>query len=268
MSDENQPYSKTGKFVENLKTTQNSTDEDKELYSKYVPKYIQKNWKSIFSKQLYGIGKDILHTNNLLIQYGFTKQRPPVPEQGSSQYSFTDKNDQIHLWGFGMVFASGNHGLYLWRHEFVPKLLDINSLPSNVWSPEQLPECTIPKTPDETSLMLQLLVKSIKWLERYENWVVATCGQSYRDKSLRSPNSSSTSSLYLDQKWSELNEKFEKILKNSEPEPVEDVIETEPVQPNFEQPSVVPKNTCGACGENYPEDMKFCPSCSWEELPC
>ena len=77
-----------------------------------------------------------------------------------------------------------------------------------------------------------------------------------------------TSSVYLDQKWSELNEKFEKILKNSEPEQDEAIIETEPVQPNFEQPFSNPEDTCGACGENYPEDMKFCPSCSWEELPC
>ena len=76
------------------------------------------------------------------------------------------------------------------------------------------------------------------------------------------------SSACLDQKWSKLNEKFEKILKNSEPEQnYDDTIDLEPVQPNFEQPSVIPKNTCGACGENYPEDVKFCPSCNWEDLP-
>ena len=266
----NQPYSTTGKFVENLKTRQNSTKEkDSELYSKHVPKYIQKNWKSLFSKELYGIGKDILNKNNLLLQYGFTKQRPPIPEQGSSQYSLIDKDDQIILWGFGMIFATGNNGVFLWRHEFVPKLLDVSLLPSNVWTPEQITPLTIPKTPDQTLLMLQLLVKSMKWLESYEKWIISTCGQPYRDKTLQSQNSSNASSVCLDEKWAELNEKFEKILKNSESEQEYDEIESEPIQPDLAQPPVVtPKKTCGACGENYPEDVKFCPSCQWEELPC
>ncbi len=277
---ENQPYSLTGKFVENLKTTeQNSTNEkDNSLYSKYVPKYIQKNWKNLFSKELFGIGKDILYKNNLLIQYGFSIKRPPIPEQGSSQYSLHDKNDLIILWGFGMIFATGNKGLFLWRHEFVPKLIDINSLPSNIWAPDQLPKRTIPKTPDEKHLMLQLLVKSIKWLERYENWIITMCGETYRNQSLQSPNSSKMTSIRLDQKWSEINEKFEKILKKIEQEQTSDVIESKPIeskpveskpiQPNIERSAVIPKNTCGACGENYPEDIKFCPSCNWEDLPC
>ena len=275
---ESQPYSVTGKFVENLKTTkQNSSEKDNAVYSKYIPKHVQKNWKSLFSKQLYGLGKDILHTNNLLLQYGFTKQRPPVPSQGSSQYSFSDQNVQMIMWGFGMIFAIGNNGLFLWRHDFVPKLLNVDSLPSHIWEPEQISKCKIPKTLDEIQLMLQLLVKSMKWLESYEKWINSTCGESYRGKSLQSQNSSSASSVFLDQKWSELNEKFEKILKNSEPEQnsgainseqTYETIESKSVQLNFEQSAVIPKKTCGACGENYPEDIKFCPSCSWEELPC
>ncbi len=265
----NQPYSLTGKYVENLKTTQNSTkEEDSQIYSKYVPKNIQNSWKKLFSKQLYGIGKDIMYNKNLLLQYGFTKLRPPNPEKGSSQYTLTGKNDQIILWGFGMVFATKNKGLFLWRHEFVPKLLDVNTLSSQVWAPEQLPQCTIPKTPDEMLLTLQLLFKSMKWLEGYEKWIIATCGQSYRDKSLQAANSSNVTSFYLDQKWSELNKKFEKILTNSEPEQNYDVIESEPVQPNFEHPIVIPEKICGPCGDMYPENGEFCPSCGWEDLPC
>ena len=107
MKDENQPYSKTGKFVENLKTTQTSSDDDIELYSKYTKIYSKELEKYFFKKQLFGIGKDIMYTNNLLIQYGFTKQRPPIPEQGSSQYSLTDKNDTI-LVGFW-------NGICIWK---------------------------------------------------------------------------------------------------------------------------------------------------------
>lgn len=269
----NPHYSKTGRFVEDLKSRQDSAKENYP-YSKYVPKYIQKNWKSLFSKQLYGIGKDILYENNLLIQYGFTKQIPPASEQGSSQYSLTDKNGQIILWGFGMIFAKGSNGVFLWRHEFEPKLLDVNLLPSNVWEPGQLPQLTIPNTSNERHLMLQLLVSSIKWLERYENWVMDMCGESYRNRSLQSPSSSNMPSVRLDQKWSEINEKFEKILKKSDLGKISDDTEPEHPLPNQPKPanlprhSVIPKNTCGACGENYPEDIKFCPSCNWEDLPC
>lgn len=263
---ENQPYSITGKFVEDLKTRQNSAKDNP--YSKYIPKYIQKNWQRLFSKQLYGIGKDILYGNNLLLQYGFTKQRSPVPNQGSNQYSLTEQNDQIILWGFGMVFVTGNNGLFLWRHEFEPKLFDVNLLPSHVWAPDQLPQRTIPQTSDEKHLMLQLLVKSIKWLELYENWIITTCGESYRTESLQTQKSSKKSSVCLEGKWSELHKKFRKILKNHELKQNSSIHKPEPIHTDLDRLSVTPKKTCGACGDSYPEDVQFCPSCNWEALPC
>ena len=277
------PFSATGKFVEKLKSTEqiSTKEEDVLSYSKYIPKYIQKNWKTLFSKQIYGFGKDILYTKNLLIEYGFTNQRPPIPEQGTTQYSFTEQNDQIILWGFGMVFVSKNNALFLWRHEFKPKLIDVNLLPTHLWEPSQLKQkSTIPETSDERLLMLQLLVKSMKWLEKYEKWVLTTCGETYRNKSLQGQYSRHTSDIQLDKKWSELSEKFTKILKTFEPEQNYDEVESEPIQPNPEQspeniiqsnpkqPSQNGKKVCGACGENYPEEVSFCPSCMWEDFAC
>ena len=195
-------------------TMQNSTKKkDAHPYSRHIPKYLQNEWKKLFSEQLYCIGKDILHKDNLLLQYGFTRQRPPNPKMGSSQYSFTEQNGQVILWGFGMIFATKNDGMFLWRHEFEPKFLNVNLLLPNLWDPDQLPQRTIPKTAEETLLMLQLLVKSMKWLESYENWVLATCGQTYRNESLRSRYPSAAHHIRLDEKWSELSEKFTKILK-------------------------------------------------------
>ena len=149
---------------------------------------------------------------------GFTRQRPPNPDMGSSQYSFTEQNDQVILWGFGMIFATKNDGLFLGRHEFEPKFLKVNSLLPNIWDPDQFPPRTIPKTQEETLLMLQLLVKSIKWLENYESWVLAKCGQLYRNESLYGKNSHGEHHICLDKKWHELSEKFAKILKTSKPE--------------------------------------------------
>jgi hypothetical protein len=151
----------------------------KEIYCRYIPKNVQNEWRQLFTKQLYCIGKDIVNPNNLLLQYGFTRQRPPNPDLGSSQYSLETPIYRIILWGFGMIFATKNTGLFLWRHEFEPKLLCMDALLSNLWDPDQLPSCTAPKTTQEFSLMLQLLIQSIKWFEQYESWVLDTCGQCY-----------------------------------------------------------------------------------------
>ena len=187
----------------------------KQLHTTHIPKYIQNEWRRLFTKELYGIGKDILHKDNLLLEYGFTRQRPPNPDMGSSQYSLTDKDDQIILWAWGMVFATKNDGLFLWRHEFEPKLLNVDSLLSNMWDSNQLTQCTIPKTGKETLLMLQLLDKSMKWLENYEKWILTTCGQTYRSESLQSKFPSDTPHIRLDEKWHELSEKFSKILQRN-----------------------------------------------------
>jgi hypothetical protein len=95
------PFSITGKFFEKLKATKQNSSEKKnnQSYSEYVPKYIQKNWQKFFTKQIYTFGKDILYERNLLLEYDFTKQRPPNNAQGTSHYSLTEQDDQIILWG-------------------------------------------------------------------------------------------------------------------------------------------------------------------------
>ena len=59
----------------------------------------KKTGKFIF-KRIVWYWKRYTVQNNLLLQYGFTKQRPPVPEQGSSQYSLTEKwsNNFVGFW--------------------------------------------------------------------------------------------------------------------------------------------------------------------------
>ena len=184
-----------------------------QAYPVHIPKNIQIEWSRLFTKQLYGIGKDILHKDNLLLQYGFTRKRPPNMDEGSSQYSFVNKTDKIILWGFGIMYTTKNYGLFLGRHAFGPKLIKVNSLLHNIWEPDQISHGTLPKTTEETLLMLQLLIKSIKFLENYENWVLGICGESYRNESLQDMHSQVAPTIHLDKKWSELSKKFEKILR-------------------------------------------------------
>ena len=139
---------------------------------------------------------------------------------------------------------------------------------------------TSTKTTDEKFLMLELLVKSMKWLEKYEKWVLKICGDKYRNESLQGQYSSKASAVKLDEKWSELSTRFTKILKTFEPEQNFEQVKSNPIQPNLEQPSqniIQPnpkqlsqntKKVCGACGEHYPEEVSFCPSCMWEDLAC
>ena len=263
------PFSITGKFVEKLKATkQDSTEEENsQSYSEYVPKYIQKDWQRFFTKQIYAFGKDILYERNLLLEYGFTKQRPPNNAPGTSQYSLTEQDDKIILWGFGMIFATKNDAVFLWRHEFIPKLISVSSLPSHIWEPEQIPQCTVPNTSDEKRLMLKLVLKSMKWLQRYEEWVLKTAGQPYRDSSLKGQHLPSP--VRLDEKWSKLSEKFPKILQTFEsPEQDYNAGALEPLQTNLKQQSQKTKKACGACGDSWPEEVSFCPSCGWEGLAC
>ena len=188
-------------------------------YSGHISRRLQIEWKRLFTKQLYCIGKDIRHADNLLLQYGFTRQRPPNPDKGSSQYSLAEQDGRVILWGFGMVFATKNDGLFLWRHEFEPKLLNAGSLRPNLWDPDQLPQLAVPKTSREMSLMLQLLIGSTKWLEGYESWVLATCGQAYRNESLRGKHSSDSTHSRLDERWANLSKKFARCAQPASEEP-------------------------------------------------
>ncbi len=192
------------------KSKNTAKEKHAQAYSVHIPKNIQIEWGRLFTKQLYGIGKDILHKENLLLQYGFTRKRPSNSSEGSSQYSFVDKTYKIILWGFGMMCATKNDGLFLGRHAFEPKLLKVNSLSPNIWEPDQISHGMLPKTTEETLLMLRLL-KSIKFLENYENRVLEMCGESYRTESLQGMHSHGVHHIRLDKKWSELSEKFEKI---------------------------------------------------------
>ena len=178
-----------------------------------VPKNLQNKWKKLFTSQLFCIGIDIHHKENLLLEYGFARERPPNPDEGSSQYSFTKQDKLVVMWGFGMLFATKNDGLFLWRHEFEPKFIKANLLLSNTWSPDQLPQRTIPKTPEEIRHILHMLVESIKWLEDYENWIYSTCGESYRDDILREKRTPKIPYNRLNEGWHDLFEKFSDILK-------------------------------------------------------
>lgn len=197
------------------KSQKSTKRNDVQSCSIHIPKNIQIEWSRLFTKQLYGIGKDILHKDNLLLQYGCTINRPPNSNEGSSQYSFVDKSGKIILWGFGMMCATKNEGLFLGRHAFGPKLFKVDSLLSNIWEPNQISHGMLPKTTKETLLMLKLLVKSIKWLECYENWVLSICGEPYRNESLQGMHPSGVRHIRLDKKWSELSEKFVKIMREN-----------------------------------------------------
>ncbi len=121
---------------------------------------------------------------NLLLEYGFSRQRPPVGAAGSSAYmKTTDADMVIVLWGFGAFCGSpANGGVYLKRYEFTPQYIpriDTRRLP---WLPDQMRVTVIPRETDVQQRMRRQFVALLEWIAQYETWVRDSCGIEYRQQ--------------------------------------------------------------------------------------
>lgn len=147
----------------------------------------------LFDQQCWCWGRDIVSPQgNLLSQYGFVKLKPPPEQHGGSLYLWRDYNDDgsvrrlVGLWGFGIYYATPQHGaLFLRRFEFQPRWVS-NPLPINamqvspIWRPDQLD--LFASQPDDG--MTALFKQALTWLADYEAWVVQQRGHVYRHISL------------------------------------------------------------------------------------
>ncbi len=121
---------------------------------------------------------------NLLLEYGFSRQRPPVGATGSSAYmKTTDGGVVIVLWGFGAFCGSPtNGGVYLNRYEFNPEYIprmDTQRLP---WLPDQMRGTVIPYETEVQQRMQRQFFTLLEWIAQYESWVRHSCGIEYRQQ--------------------------------------------------------------------------------------
>jgi len=139
-----------------------------------LPRSIRKSGQCLFNQQLWCWGADVRReAGNLLLAYGFHRQRPPANQQGGSMYSLqlTD-GTYIYLWGFGLLYGKdAEEALFLKRSDFIPRLLPKRMISSTIWKPEQLPRVRKPRTLNEIELAITLLSQSLHWISDYETWV-------------------------------------------------------------------------------------------------
>lgn len=154
-----------------------------------LPAKAQRLGRDLLDQQMWCWGCDVRRAEgNLLLHYGFTRQRPPEGKTGSSAYTFQDQTGHnLILWGFGLFYSEFERGnLFLKRYEFKPRLALASTLPTGAYMADQLPVCRSPHTAEEGHLAIHLLAAALHWLGAYERWVMETQGVSYRQGCIRS----------------------------------------------------------------------------------
>ncbi len=127
-------------------------------------------------------GRDIIRkSGNTLLEYGFTRGRPPEGIMGSSRYSLDlGRGSRIVLWGWGVVHHTDAEGVFLRRYKFDPKLTASRDELLARWSPEYIPGLRDPGSFEECRLTKRLLINLIQWIGEYERWIQDRLGVEYR----------------------------------------------------------------------------------------
>lgn len=148
-----------------------------------LPTAIRRFASRLFSQQLWCWGQDVKHSGgNLLLRYGMERFRKPGDPRGGATCYRSDENDRhAALWGFGMFFGTRRlGGLYLARYDFVPQWGEFESLRIGIHSPDDLPPFHRPHRTSHWRAAHELLHETIRWIIRYENWVIQEVGAPYR----------------------------------------------------------------------------------------
>lgn len=141
---------------------------------------VRKRGEALYRQQMWCWGQDIRHPDgNLLLAYGFQRQRKvPARQGGSSEYLLLRKGVQLRLWSFGLTLTGGET-LVLLRHAFRPKLL-LAPLSADLWKTTQLPPMRSAQTPAEAARLRSLLQTGCELMGEYEAWVATNQPASYR----------------------------------------------------------------------------------------
>jgi len=94
-----------------------------------------KSFAALFDAQMWCLGCDVRHApGNILLEYGFSRRRPPRNLSGSSRYTKEiDDEYRIDLWGFAIIVANKASGICLKRHEHIPLMLRPSVVARDVW---------------------------------------------------------------------------------------------------------------------------------------
>lgn len=106
-----------------------------------LPSTQRQRAETLLDQQFWCWGQDVRYPGgNLLLDYGFVRQRPPAGQRGSSAYTLAPTPGRhLVLRGFGLSYAADGVGnLFLPRYGFAPRLGDAADAPSTVGALEHL----------------------------------------------------------------------------------------------------------------------------------
>ena|SRR5260370_37612109 len=148
-----------------------------------IPEDIEQLGTGLFLQQMWCWGQDIRHEEgNLLLDYGFTRERPPEGTEGSSLYLLRlDDKRSLIAWGFGIFYTDAEvGGMFLKRQSFMPKLAPTADLLTNCWRVGELPATSLPRTREEGLIACTLFAAALDCISNYEQWVESKLGCEYR----------------------------------------------------------------------------------------
>ena len=138
-------------------------------------------------------GRDIAgREGNALLEYGFTRERPPDGVHGSSRYSLGLENgSRIVLWGWGVLYSDSSQcGVFLSRQKFNPRITTDSEEKTEWWAPGDIRGLRAPASPRECTILRKQLGDLLTWIGGYENWIRKTLGTDYRRKCIEARNKS------------------------------------------------------------------------------
>lgn len=132
-----------------------------------------RNFARLINLQMWCFGCDIRRPEgNLLIEYGFTRERPCETTCGSSRYAKDTKSGMsLSIWGFGLLLTDESSALYLRRFTRVPKVLFGRFDTTRIHKPHAMSKFREPTTRSEIEQGRRLLYALREELVCYEHYV-------------------------------------------------------------------------------------------------
>ena len=142
--------------------------------------------KPLLNQQMWLFGQDIVcPKGNLLYKYQFNHQRPKG--RGGSMYTLQDGEQQIVLWGWGIWFGQAEVGaIFVNRFKAKPRFSVEAFVNRPIHKENDLPPTTNrANSQPQAEAMRQLWADLLHWLAKYEAWMLAEVGQTWRRDALK-----------------------------------------------------------------------------------
>lgn len=177
-----------------------------------LPPDVRRDGERLFNVSMWCIGRDVSHADNLLLRHGFTRERIPAGQQGTSAYSGTlPGGGALTLWGFGALCRVCGESIYVPREGFTPAVVEEGRVTWPVFQAAGLGGRE-PVTPCEHSAARAAVVALAGWMAGYEEWVLALMGAGWRHECLAArPKASPVAADMLAVEWRRLAGRVEAL---------------------------------------------------------